>query len=208
MDPEGWSRPDTGCLFVITGPSGVGKSTLIRHCLQTIPGLSFSVSATTRAPRDGETDGVDYHFLDRQSFGERVAAGAFLEHAQVYDRRYGTLATPTAKALERGDSLILDIDVQGSAQVRQTRPDAIHVFILPPSLDHLERRLRARGTDSDAIIEGRMQQVHEQLAGAPHFDYLVMNDDLAIAKRCLAGVLLAEMQRRTRRQSWLDRFRS
>jgi guanylate kinase len=158
-------RPDRGVLFVVSGPSGVGKSTLIRRAMARLPWLGFSVSATTRGPRAGEQDGVDYHFLTPGEFRDRVDAGAFLEHATVYDRSYGTLARPTETALAEGRSLLLDIDVQGAEQVKATLPEAVHVFIIPSSLDDLEARLRARGTDDDEVIQRRMALVATQLEG-------------------------------------------
>lgn len=203
MALAGWRKPDEGVLFVITGPSGVGKSTLIRAAMGRIRGLSFSVSATTRSPRPGERDGVDYHFLDRAAFERKVAEGAFLEHATVYDRSYGTLKTPTADALARGESLILDIDVQGAALVREKMPSAVSIFILPPTVATLEERLRARATDSDAIVASRMRQVGEQILGCGDFDYLVLNDDLETGKATFEGILLAEMSRRSRREGWV-----
>ncbi len=200
---EGWQRPDQGVLFVVTGPSGVGKSTLIRSAMARINGLHFSCSATTRAPRRGEKDGRDYHFLDRERFDARVEAGEFLEHATVYDRSYGTLRAPTLAALERGDSLILDIDIQGAAQLRESMPESVSIFIVPPSLAALERRLRARATDSEEIILGRMRQVAQQIEGCGDFDYLVLNDVLSTGKTSFEAVLLAEMSRRARRDRWV-----
>lgn len=200
---EHWNRPDRGVLFVVTGPSGVGKSTLVRTAMQRIPGLAFSVSATTRAPREGEVDGIDYHFLDREAFEAEVARGAFLEHATVYGRSYGTLRAPVQAALDRGDSIVLDIDVQGAEQVRRTEPEAVHVFLLPPNLATLEARLRARATDDEATIRRRMAEVEQQLRGAGAFDYLVVNDHLETAHTVFQAVLLAEMSRRSRRDGWI-----
>lgn len=197
---EGWVRPDRGVLFVVSGPSGVGKSTLVKRAMATIPGLHFSVSATTRPARVGERDGVDYHFVDADRFGRLVEEGAFLEHATVYDRSYGTLAAPTEAALASGDSLILDIDVQGAAQVRAAMPDAVHVFVLPPKVAVLEQRLRARGTDDETTIRRRMTQVGEQLRGCVAFDYVVVNDALDTASATFTGILLSEMSRLTRRR--------
>lgn len=199
-------RPDRGVLFVVSGPSGVGKSTLLREVLGKVPGLSFSVSATTRAPRTGEQDGVDYHFLDRSAFEARLADGAFLEHAEVYDRLYGTLAEPTEAVLEQGGSLVLDIDVLGARQVRVSRPDAVHIMIVPPSIDVLERRLRARATDDDATIARRMELLQGQLGALGEFDYLVVNDDLDTARATLLGIVLAEMSRTSRLGTWVRRF--
>jgi len=206
MTPLALSPPDRGVLFVVSGPSGVGKSTLLRDALARIPGLSFSVSATTRGPRVGEVDGVDYHFIERVRFQQLVTDGAFVEHAEVYDRFYGTLRGPTMQALQRGDSLILDIDVQGARQVRAQLPEAVHIMIVPPDIATLEDRLRARGTDTDAVIARRMQLLAGQLGAVGEFDYVVVNDDLDAAHACFQGVMLAEMCRAGRRSSWVQRF--
>ncbi|TNE86725.1 MAG: guanylate kinase [Deltaproteobacteria bacterium] len=211
-----WSNPDRGALFVVTGPSGVGKSTLIAHLMEHIPGIRFSVSATTRAPREGEQDGVHYHFLTPERFAELVGDGAFLEYAEVYGRRYGTLLDPIIDALDAGESILLDVDLQGARSVRRdyldavrarvgrSVDDAIFVYILPPSIAVLEERLRARGTDSDEIIAGRMAKVAYQLEGVAEYDYLVVNDDLDEAREALTSVFRAELLRRSRRQSWVD----
>ena len=201
---ERWELPDRGVLFVISGPSGVGKSTLVKAALARIPGLSFSVSATTRAPRPGEQDGREYHFVTRDQFDKKVAEGAFLEHAVVYDHRYGTLRSEVESALSRGRSLVLDIDVQGSRQIRERMPEAVHLFILPPSISALEQRLRSRG-DDPAVVERRMKQAHHQLLWSSSYDYIVVNDDLTAAHAALQGVLLAQMSRTSRRKSALDR---
>jgi guanylate kinase len=201
-------RPDRGVLFVVSGPSGVGKSTLLRDVLAAVPDLSFSVSATTRAPRRGEVDGEDYHFLTDEAFRERIAAGAFLEHAEVYDRRYGTLAAPTERVLAAGRSLLLDIDVVGARNLRQSKPEAVFVMVVPPSIDALEARLRARGTDDDAVIARRMELVQGQLGALGEFDYLVVNDHLPTARATFLGIVLAEMSRTRRLSSWVSRFSS
>lgn len=203
--PLRWDLPDRGVLFVVSGPSGVGKSTLVQAAMARIPGLRFSVSATTRAPRAGERDGVDYHFVSAQRFADLVEADAFLEHATVYDRSYGTLRDPTEAALASGASLILDIDVQGSEQVRARKPDAVHVFVLPPSLDALERRLRSRGTDDELTIRRRMDQAMQQLRGCVRYDYVLVNDDLEASHAAFQGILLAETSRRDRRSSVIAR---
>lgn len=195
----GWRAPDRGVLFVVTGPSGVGKSTLVRAARARIPGLGFSVSATTRARRPGEVDGQDYHFIEPDRFGELVDQGAFLEHATVYDRSYGTLRAPVEAALSEGRSILLDIDVAGHRQVRASGMEATHVLILPPDLDTLERRLRARGTDDDGVIARRMEQVAGQLEAVAEFDHLIVNDNLQTAHQVFQGVLLAALTRVTLR---------
>jgi len=206
MNPLALTPPDRGLLLVVSGPSGVGKSTLVRAALQRIPDLSFSVSATTRPPRLGEEDGVQYRFVDHSTFAEMVEQRAFIEHAQVYDQRYGTLAAPTEEAMATGRSLLLDLDVQGAAQVRQRLPEAVHVFVLPPNLADLATRLRGRGSDDDVVIARRMALAHEQLRAASLFDYIVVNDDLDTATSVFEAVLLAELHRTTRRQSVVSRF--
>lgn len=200
---------------MVTGPSGVGKSTLIADLMQHVPGIRFSVSATTRARREGERDGVHYHFLAPERFAALVDEGAFLEHAEVYGRRYGTLLDPVIDALDAGESILLDVDLQGARAVRRDYVEAVRartgrqvdpavlVYILPPSIDALEGRLRARGTDTDAVIEGRMAKVAEQLEGVGEFDYLVVNDELAEAKVAIQSVFRSELLRRVRRDSWV-----
>ncbi|MEQ1507356.1 MAG: guanylate kinase [Myxococcota bacterium] len=195
----GWELPEPGVLFVVSGPSGVGKSTLVRQAMNRIPGLSFSVSATTRPPRHGELDGVHYHFVTPDRFATLAEADAFLEHATVYDRRYGTLRAETEGALSSGRSIVLDIDVQGARQVRARMPEAVHVFVLPPSVAVLEARLTGRGSEGAELIARRMALATEQLRGCPEYDYVVVNDDLETADATFQGILLAEMSRIGRR---------
>lgn len=203
----GWKHPDLGVLFVISGPSGVGKSTLVKRAREEVPALDFSVSATTRAPRRGEKDGVDYHFLDTKRFATLVQADAFLEHATVYDHAYGTLAGPTHEALHSGRSLVLDIDVQGARQIRDRLPDSVHIMIVPPSVEALETRLRARGTDDDTVIHRRMEQLALQLGAAAEYDYLIVNDNLSTTHRVFQSVLIAEMCRVSRRAGLVGQIR-
>jgi guanylate kinase len=199
--------PDRGVLYVVSGPSGVGKSTLIRRAMERIPGLSFSVSATTREARAGERHGVHYYFMDQENFEEKRRAGDFLEYATVYDRSYGTLREPVELALASGQSLILDIDVQGSKQLRVRLPEAVHILIVPPTISSLLARLRARATDSEDVISRRMAQLAQQLV--PNAcDFIVVNDDLDTAHAAFEGVLIAEMCRRHRRASFTSRLLS
>ena len=201
-----WTAPDFGALFVVTGPSGSGKTTLLHEAFARVPGLAFSVSATTRAARTGERNGVDYNFVSDERFDALVERRQLLEWAPVYDRRYGTPRAPVEQALADGKSIVLDIDVQGARQVRAAFPECVSIFILPRSIEVLRERLEARGTDSDDIIASRMTQVMGQLSGCGEFDYLVVNDDLHTAHLCFQGVLLAELQRAERHGSLVQRF--
>ncbi len=165
-------------VLVITGPSGVGKGTLIRALRERLPGLELSVSATTRAPRPGEVDGRDYHFLSREEFDRRLESGEFLEHATYAGNRYGTLRSE----LERtGRGIVLEIDLQGARQVRETLPEATQVFIAPPSVEALEQRLRGRASDSAEQIARRLEVAPTELAAQEEFSRVVVNDDLDAA---------------------------
>ncbi|MFT4622832.1 MAG: guanylate kinase [Myxococcota bacterium] len=197
--------PDRGVLFVVSGPSGVGKSTLITRAVKRVPGLSFSVSATTRAPRPGEVDGRDYQFMDIARFEALLADGALLEHARVYDNYYGTLRSQVETTLAGGKSILLDIDVQGARQVREGFPTAVHVFVVPPDLPTLERRLRRRNADPEQTIRRRMELAQEQLVDAALYDYIVVNGHLPTAQAVFEGVLLAALHQRSRRESALER---
>lgn len=204
----GWTPPDRGALFVVSGPSGVGKSTLVTEALATIPALRFSVSATTRSPRPREVDGVHYHFVASDRFAMLETLGAFLEHAEVYGKRYGTLRGPTLDALSTGTSLLLDIDVQGARQIRERLPEAVHIFVSPPSRDALHKRLVARGTDDAATIAKRMDMATEQLRGCGSYDYVVVNDVLEQAHRVFQGILFAELSKTKRRPTLVERLSS
>jgi guanylate kinase len=163
---------------VITGPSGVGKGTLIRGLLERVPGLELAVSATTRPPRPGEVDGRDYHFLSPEEFERRVQAGDFVEHAVYAGNRYGTLRSE----LERpARGIVLEIDLQGARQVRETLPEAMQVFIAPPSLEALEERLRQRASDAPEQIRNRLAVAPQELAAQEEFSHVVVNDDLGQA---------------------------
>jgi len=204
MKLRGWSPPDYGALFVVSGASGTGKTTLLRAALDRVPGLEFSVSATTRAPRRGERDGVDYHFVTADAFREMQRAGELLEHAEVYGTLYGTPRAPVLQALHEGRSIVLDIDVQGAGQVRTVYPQAVSIFVLPPRIEVIRERLVGRGTDGPEVVERRIRDATEQIARCGEYDYLVMNDVLETANAQLQGIFLAELSRRSRRQGWVQ----
>lgn len=176
-------------VFVITGPSGVGKGTLIRQLLDRVPDLELSVSATTRPPRPGEEPGRDYHFLTDEQFADRVAAGDFVEWAEYSGRRYGTLRSELDKRTEAGAPVVLEIEVQGARQVRDTLPDAVRIFIAPPSPEVLRNRLIGRGTDSEEEIEGRLRVAEEELGAQGEFPHVVENDRLEDAISALEEII-------------------
>lgn len=201
LDLSDWQSPDRGALFVVTGASGTGKTTLVREALRVIPGLGWSVSKTTRPPRAGEVDGRDYHFVSRADFEASLARGELLEWAEVYGNGYGTPRAPVEQALARGHSILLEIDAQGARQVRVALPEAVLVFILPPSLAELEARLRARSTDSEAVIQRRLAEASLQLRACGDFDYLLVNRSLVSAHDQFQAILVAELRRRSRLSS-------
>lgn len=201
LDLSDWQSPDRGALFVVTGASGTGKTTLVREALRVIPGLGWSVSKTTRPPRAGEVDGSDYHFVSRADFEASLARGELLEWAEVYGNGYGTPRAPVEQALARGHSILLEIDAQGARQVRAALPEAVLVFILPPSLAELEARLRARSTDSEAVIQRRLAEASLQLRACGDFDYLLVNRSLKSAHDQFQAILVAELRRRSRLSS-------
>jgi guanylate kinase len=182
----------SGRLFVITAPSGAGKSSLIHALMKEDPSLKLSISYTTRAPRPGETNGREYHFVDDATFLAMRGRGEFLESAEVHGYRYGTSKRVIREALGRGEDLILEIDWQGARQVRSLHPDCVGIFILPPSVEELERRMRVRGQDSEAVIRRRLESAREELAHAEEFKYAIINKDFDIARRELAEILRKE----------------
>jgi len=188
----------TGLLFVITAPSGAGKSSLIEALLKDDPGLRLSISYTTRAPRPGERDGRDYHFVDEARFLAMLGRGEFLESAQVHGNRYGTAHGTVRELLETGADVVLEIDWQGAQQVRKLLPGCVGIFILPPSIAELEQRMRRRGQDSDAVIARRVANAREELSHAPEFEYAIINHQFDEARRDLAAVVRAERARGTR----------
>ncbi len=179
---------------MITGPSGVGKGTLIRTLLERIPQLELSVSATTRSPRPGEEDGVAYHFLTDEEFERRVQAGDFVEHAGYSGRRYGTLREELDKRTRSGAPVVLEIEVQGARQVARTMPEAVRIFIAPPSEDALRNRLVGRGTDDPEQVEARLRTAHEELAAQDEFGHVVINDRLDDAVEAIEEVVRAALE--------------
>jgi guanylate kinase len=181
-----------GKLFVITAPSGAGKTSLIEALMREDPSLKLSISYTTRAPRPGEKNGVDYHFVDDTTFLAMRSRGEFLESAEVHGYRYGTSKRVIADALARGDDLILEIDWQGARQVRGIYPDCVGIFILPPSVEELERRMRSRAQDSDTVIRRRLDNAREELEHTGEFEYRIINKDFDTARRELAEIIRKE----------------
>jgi len=181
-----------GTLFVVTAPSGAGKTSLIDAVMRDDPSLKISVSYTTRRPRPGEKDGVDYHFVDERSFRAMRERGEFLESAEVHGNHYGTAKKVILDAVARGEDIILEIDWQGAQQVRGLYPDCVGIFILPPSIEELERRMRVRAQDSDAVIRQRVANAREELAHAGEFKYVIINKDFETARRELASIIERE----------------
>ncbi|HEY7949864.1 MAG TPA: guanylate kinase [Solirubrobacterales bacterium] len=180
-------------VFVITGPSGVGKGTLISKLLERVQGLELSISATTREPREGEVDGRDYHFLTPEEFDRRIAAEDFLEFATYSGNRYGTLRSEVRRRLEQGHSVVLEIEVQGARQVRAAMRESVQVFIAPPDPASLRHRLESRGTDSLEAIDSRLEVAEQELAAQDEFAHRVVNDELERAAGELEGIVRAEL---------------
>ena len=185
-------RTGRGRLFVVTAPSGAGKTSLVNAVLAEDPRLQLSISYTTRAPRPGEKSGREYHFVDEATFLGMRGHGEFLESAEVHGNRYGTSRRVITEALARGEDLVLEIDWQGAKQVRKLYPDSVSIFILPPSIAELERRLRARGQDSDAVIRRRLDNAREELGHSGEFKYAIINKDFDKARRELAEIIRVE----------------
>jgi guanylate kinase len=180
-------------VFVITGPSGVGKGTLIRELRSRLPQLALSTSATTRTPRPGEEEGVDYFFMDRDEFTRRADDGEFVEHAVYSGNRYGTLRSELERHLRDGESVLLEIEVQGARQIRAAMPEAVLLFIAPPEPEHLRERLEGRGADSEQAISERLRTAELELDAQEEFQHVIVNDDLADAVEELEAVVRSKL---------------
>jgi len=185
-------------VFIISAPSGSGKSTLVHRILQSVPNLAFSISYTTRAPRPTETNGVDYVFVSRDEFEARLGRAEFLEYAEVFGNYYGTNRESFERAIQEGRDLVLDIDVQGARQLKVAIPEAISVFVLPPSRDVLEQRLRARSQDSEEVIQRRLRGAAAEVRNYTQYDYVLINREIEEAAARLASIVRAERLRKAR----------
>lgn len=190
--------PNAGTLFIVSAPSGAGKTSLLRDLLALDPQISLSVSHTTRAMRPGEEDGVHYHFVEVAAFERLVEQGVFIEHAQVFDNYYGTSAQAVSEQLASGQDVVVEIDWQGARQVRKRFPEAVSIFVIPPTIEALRERLGARGQDSEEIIQRRMRDARSELSHYPEYDYLVVNDRFDVALQQLSSIFVAERMRTTR----------
>jgi guanylate kinase len=185
-------------VFIISAPSGSGKSTLVHRLLASDPGLLFSISYTTRSPRPTETNGIDYNFISRKDFEARLARGEFLEYAEVFGNYYGTNRETFESAIHQGKDLVLDIDVQGARQLKVAIPEAISIFVLPPSRDILEQRLRSRSQDSEEVIQRRLRGAAEEVRNYSQYDYVLINWKIEEASALLASIVEAERLRKAR----------
>lgn len=194
-----------GKTFIICGPSGVGKGTVVARLLASNPNLYFSVSATTRQPRHGEVDGVHYHFLSREQFQQWIAEDAFLEHAEFVGNYYGTPKKYVDATMDQGRDVILDIEIQGAEQVHQQRPEAVRIYVAPPSWAELERRLIGRGTEDMEKVRSRLERGKQEFAAASSFDYFVINDTVDNAVTEISAIMLAEHCRPDERIAMIDK---
>lgn len=194
-----------GKTFIICGPSGVGKGTVVARLLASKPNLYFSVSATTRSPRHGEVDGVHYHFLSREQFQQWIDEDAFLEHAEFVGNYYGTPKKYVDAAMDQGRDVILDIEIQGAEQVHRQRPEAVRIYVAPPSWAELERRLIGRGTEDMEKVRSRLERGKQEFAAASSFDYFVINDTVDNAVTEISAIMLAEHCRPDERIAMIDK---
>jgi guanylate kinase len=198
----------SGNLYIVAAPSGAGKTSLVNALLANDPGIALSISYTTRQPRPGEVDHREYHFVQEAEFRAMIGRGEFLEHAEVFGNLYGTSATWIREQTQAGCDIVLEIDWQGAQQVKSLKPDAIGIFVLPPSMQELENRLKKRGQDSDAVIQRRLADAKSEIAHAGDFEYVIINKDFDIALADLAAIVRASRLRlarqRQRHPEWFD----
>jgi guanylate kinase len=204
--PAAALRSGQGLLFVVSAPSGAGKTTLVERLVEQVPHLRMSRSYTSRRERAGETDGVDYNFVTRDRFEAMVASGDFLEWADVFGNLYGTSAVDTKRLLDAGCDVVLVIDVQGARKVRQHGIETTTIFVMPPSFEVLEQRLRGRSKDSEEAIQHRLKVARQEVAAHTEYDFIVVNDELTGAVDRLRGIVLAERSRSTRMRSDVERI--
>lgn len=198
---------DEGLLVVISGPSGAGKGTICKKLLKDMNDLKLSVSATTRNPREGETEGISYYFIDEEEFKKRIKNDEFLEYAKVYGNFYGTPKKEVFEHLKAGDDIILEIDTQGALQVKKNCPMGVFIFILPPTLTELKNRIEGRGTDSREVILRRMECAYEELSYAFEYDYIVLNDQVDEATEKVKHIILAERNKVIRNKAVISKIR-
>ncbi len=193
-----------GLLIVFSGPSGTGKDTILKRLLETEPNIRLSVSATTREPRQGETDGVDYHFISRDQFRTMLSQDQLLESAEYCGNYYGTPSQPIVDWQSEGHDVILEIEVQGGAQIKEKCPESVGIFILPPSIEVLEQRLKGRGTEADDVIEKRLACAKEELTQAVNYDYCVVNDNIDLAVSEIHQIIFAEKHKVYRNTDFIE----
>lgn len=196
---------NTGLLIVFSGPSGAGKDTILKKLLESSQNIKLSISATTRSPRTGEQDGIDYHFLTKEKFLQLIEKDEMLEHAEYCGNFYGTPSAPIENWMNGGNDVILEIEVQGGAQIKKKRPDCVSIFILPPSIQELEQRLRARNTENEETIQKRMAVAREEIKLAKNYDYVVINDTVENAVNKIHTIISAEKLRYIHNNSIIER---
>lgn len=198
---------ENGLLIVISGPSGSGKGTICKRLVEEMKDIKVSISATTRKPRVGEIEGVNYFFLDKDNFLNKISNNEFIEYAQVYGNYYGTLKSEVLKELENGKDIILEIDIQGALKVKKNYPNGVFIFILPPSIEELKSRIEGRGTDSKEVILKRMECVYDELNYAFQYDYVVLNDEVEIAVNKIKNIISAEKNKAIRNKKLIQKIR-